>query len=77
MDKRYSKVFKPGTFPDITYVSRKSGTMQYSYEERLQQSLSIDGFLTYIVGPSKIGKTVLFLEPGGKKNRDIHGSGNQ
>ena len=59
MDKRYSKVFKPGTFPDITYVSRKSGTMQYSYEERLQQSLSIDGFLTYIVGPSKIGKTVL------------------
>lgn len=59
MDKRYSKVFKPGTFPDITYVSRKSGTMPYSYEERLQQSLSIDGFLTYIVGPSKIGKTVL------------------
>ena len=59
VDKRYSKVFKPGTFPDITYVSRKSGTMQYSYEERLQQSLSIDGFLTYIVGPSKIGKTVL------------------
>lgn len=59
MDKRYSKVFKPGTFPDITYVSRKSGTAQYSYEERLQQSLSIDGFLTYIVGPSKIGKTVL------------------
>ena len=47
VDKRYSNVFKPGTFPDITYVSRKSGTMQYSYEERLQQSLSIDGFLTY------------------------------
>lgn len=25
----------------------------------MQQSLSIDGYLTYIVGPSKIGKTVL------------------
>lgn len=59
MDQRYAKVFKPGTFPDITYVSRRSGAMQYSYEERLQQSLAIDGFLTYIVGPSKIGKTVL------------------
>ena len=27
-----------------------------TYEERLKQSLSIEGYLTYIVGPSKIGK---------------------
>lgn len=59
VDIRYSKVFKPGTFPNVTYVSRQSGETRYTYEERLQQSLSIDGFLTYIVGPSKIGKTVL------------------
>ncbi|MED9967496.1 MAG: ATP-binding protein [Blautia sp.] len=33
--------------------------MGYTYEERLRQSLSIEGYLTYIIGPSKIGKTVL------------------
>ena len=59
MDKRFSKVFKPGTYPEMTYVSRESKGTKYTYEERLQQSLAIDGYLTYIVGPSKIGKTVL------------------
>lgn len=59
MDIRFAKVFKPGTYPRLTYVSRYSGKTRYTYEERLQQSLSIDGYLTYIVGPSKIGKTVL------------------
>lgn len=59
MDERYKKVFKPGTYPEITYVSRKERTFGYTYEERLQQSLSIDGYLTYIVGASKCGKTVL------------------
>lgn len=59
MDERYKKVFKPGTYPEITYVSREEKTMGYTYEERLQQCLSIDGYLTYIVGASKCGKTVL------------------
>lgn len=59
MDKRFSEVFKPGTYPEMTYVSRESKGTKYTYEERLQQSLAIDGYLTYIVGPSKIGKTVL------------------
>lgn len=59
MDNRFPKVFRPGTYPDLTYVSRQSRNTRYTYEERLQQSLSIDGYLTYIVGPSKIGKTVL------------------
>ena len=59
MDKRFSEVFKPGTYPEMTYVSRESKGTKYTYEERLQQSLAIDGYLTYIVGTSKIGKTVL------------------
>lgn len=59
MNKEFSKVFKPGTYPQMTYVSRYSKGTKYTYEERLQQSLAIDGYLTYIVGPSKIGKTVL------------------
>lgn len=59
MDKRFAEVFKPGTYPQMTYVSRESKETKYTYEERLQQSLAIDGYLTYIVGPSKIGKTVL------------------
>ena len=59
MDRRFSEVFKPGTYPEMTYVSRESKGTKYTYEERLQQSLAIDGYLTYIVGPSKIGKTVL------------------
>lgn len=59
MDERYQKVFKPGTYPELTYVVRQSKGTKYTYEERLQQSLKIDGYLTYIVGPSKTGKTVL------------------
>lgn len=59
MNKKFSQIFKPGTYPKMTYVSRFSKGTRYTYEERLQQSLSIDGYLTYIVGPSKIGKTVL------------------
>lgn len=59
MDLSYANVFKPGTYPNVTYVTRQSEGTKYTYEERLKQSLSIDGFLTYIVGPSKIGKTVL------------------
>lgn len=59
MNKKFSEVFKPGTYPQRTYVSRNSRGTRYTYEERLKQSLSIEGYLTYIVGPSKIGKTVL------------------
>lgn len=59
MNPHYSEIFKPGTYPQRTYVSRYSQGTRYTYEERLRQSLSIDGYLTFIVGPSKIGKTVL------------------
>lgn len=59
MNRFFSDVFKPGTYPQRTYVSRNSKETKYTYEERLKQSLSIEGYLTYIVGPSKIGKTVL------------------
>lgn len=59
MNKSFSDVFKPGTYPLRTYVSRNSKGTKYTYEERLKQSLSIEGYLTYIIGPSKIGKTVL------------------
>ena len=52
----------------MTYVSRHSKHTQYTYEERLKQSLAIDGYLTYIVGPSKIGKTVLCESVIGQKN---------
>lgn len=68
MDKRYANIFKPGTYPNLTYVSRQSGTTRYTYEERLQQSLAIDGYLTYIIGPSKIGKTVLCEKVIGPQN---------
>ena len=33
--------------------------MGFTYEERLRQSLNMNGYLTSISGPSKIGKTVL------------------
>lgn len=59
MNVKFAEVFKPGTYPQMTYVSRSSKGTKYTYEERLRQSLAIDGYLTYIVGPSKIGKTVL------------------
>lgn len=68
MINKFSEVFKPGTFPEMTYVSRHSKHTKYTYEERLKQSLAIDGYLTYIVGPSKIGKTVLCESVIGQKN---------
>ena len=68
MGKSFSDVFKPGTYPQRTYVSRNSKGTKYTYEERLKQSLSMEGYLTYIVGPSKIGKTVLCENVIGKEN---------
>lgn len=52
-------VFKPGSFPEYTYVSRKSPDLNVDYELRLKQALKISGCLTSIIGPSKMGKTVL------------------
>lgn len=68
MNRKFSEIFKPGTYPQRTYVSRFSKETRYTYEERLEQSLAIDGYLTYIVGPSKIGKTVLCERVIGQKN---------
>lgn len=53
------QVFKPGSFPEHTYVTRKSLDIGVDYEVRLNQALKIAGCLTSIVGPSKMGKTVL------------------
>ena len=68
MEKSFSDIFKPGAYPQKTYVSRHSNGTRYTYEERLEQSLSIEGYLTYIVGPSKIGKTVLCENVIGREN---------
>ena len=68
MEKSFSDIFKPGTYPQKTYVSRHSNGTRYTYEERLEQSLSIEGYLTYIIGPSKIGKTVLCENVIGREN---------
>ncbi len=53
------QVFKPGSFPEYTYVSRISPELKVEYEIRLKQALKIAGCLTSIIGPSKMGKTVL------------------
>lgn len=53
------EVFKPGAFPNHTYVSREFESPNISYELRLRQALKISGCLTSIVGPSKMGKTIL------------------
>lgn len=55
---QYSDVFSPGALPESTYITRKTRT-GFTYEERLQQALSVNGYMTFISGPSKIGKTVL------------------
>ncbi|WP_248562209.1 ATP-binding protein [Niallia sp. NCCP-28] len=59
MRLRSNEVFKPGTFPEYTYVYRKSSDFGFTYELRLQQALNTPGYLTSIIGPSKTGKTVL------------------
>lgn len=56
---RSNEVFKPGAFPEHTYISRKSTDYNFTYEFRLQQALNTVGYLTSIIGPSKTGKTVL------------------
>lgn len=52
-------VFKPGAYPEYTYVSRNYENTGISYELRLKQALRTAGCLTSIIGPSKMGKTIL------------------
>lgn len=59
MQLRAEDVFRPGAFPEYTYVSRKSTFSNLSYEFRLNQAIKVSGFLTSLVGPSKMGKTIL------------------
>ncbi|MBQ4524232.1 MAG: ATP-binding protein [Lachnospiraceae bacterium] len=56
--KKPSDVFTPGALPESTYITRKT-VLGFTYEERLRQALNMNGYLTSISGPSKIGKTVL------------------
>ena len=58
MAHTFNSVFSSATFPEYTYVNRKS-TGDFTYEERLQMALEQMGYLIVIDGPSKIGKTVL------------------
>lgn len=59
MGLRAEDVFRPGAFPEYTYISRKSAVSDLSYEFRLMQAIKVSGFLTSLVGPSKMGKTIL------------------
>ena len=52
-------IFRPGAFPEYTYVSRTSAISGLTYEFRLSQAIKVSGFLTSLVGPSKMGKTIL------------------
>lgn len=58
MEYTFSSVFSSATFPEYTYVNRKSSG-EFTYEERLKMALEQMGYLIVIDGPSKIGKTVL------------------
>lgn len=59
MALRAEDVFRPGAFPEYTYISRKSTVSDLPYEFRLMQAIKVAGFLTSLVGPSKMGKTIL------------------
>lgn len=59
MKLKAEDIFRPGAFPEYTYVSRKSLISGLPYEFRLNQAIKVAGFLTSLVGPSKMGKTIL------------------
>lgn len=59
MGLKAENVFKPGAYPEYTYVSRNYENTGISYELRLKQALRIAGCLTSLIGPSKMGKTIL------------------
>ncbi len=54
-----AEVFKPNVFPDLTYVSRSSGSVDMTNEDRLRIACRKIGFLTYVTGMPKTGKTSL------------------
>ena len=68
MPLKAEEVFCPGSFPEYTYISRKSTVSDLSYEFRLAQAIKVSGFLTSLVGPSKMGKTILCEKVIGLKN---------
>ena len=59
MSLKAENIFKPGAFPEYTYVSRNYENTGISYELRLKQALRTAGCLTSIIGPSKMGKIIL------------------
>lgn len=59
MSLKAENIFKPGAFPKHTYISRNYENTGISYELRLKQALRTSGCLTSIIGPSKMGKTIL------------------
>lgn len=59
MTLKAENVFKPGAYPEYTYVSRNYENTGISYELRLKQALRTAGCLTSLIGPSKMGKTIL------------------
>lgn len=59
MELKAENVFKPGAYPEYTYVSRNYENTGISYELRLKQALRTAGCLTSLIGPSKMGKTIL------------------
>ena len=59
MKLKAEDIFRPGAFPEYTYISRNSGVSNLSYEYRLLQAIKVSGFLTSLIGPSKMGKSIL------------------
>lgn len=59
MRLKAENVFKPGAYPEYTYISRNYENTGISYELRLKQALRTAGCLTSLIGPSKMGKTIL------------------
>ena len=59
MDPRYAKVFKPGTSPGLTSVTRQPRTMGYTYEERLRQVCLSKDILRHNFGAAKIGNCIM------------------
>ena len=53
MRLKAENVFKPGAYPEYTYVSRNYENTGISYELRLKQALRTAGCLTSLIGPSK------------------------
>ena len=59
MALKYEDVFRPGSFPEYTYISRRSAISDLSYEFLLEQAIKVSGFLISLIGSSKMVKTIL------------------